>query len=362
MKLSSGYGRHLFLLLLMAIVSCKGQQPTEVPKNNNNSSNPASVILPGTDPYFEASDAITSSYGPTSITRNILLDSKGYIWLATWHGIMGYNGVTFTNFTDKEKLRRFHTFAILEDSKGNIWFATIGAGVYRYDGTSFVNYTTKEGLANDRVTNIYEDKAGNIWFGTEGGASRFDPSAPLRSGGSSFRNYTTNEGLLNNDVNAIIEDKSGRFWFGTRGEACFFDGKTFTAVTNPEGKPFVNVRSIIEDTNGNIWLGGNDGLWRYDGHSFTNIATNFVGYIYEDSKANIWTSSAAENMQTWVLSRYEVPSLTVQASATPIWKQQGMFFGITEDREGGIWLGTLNGVCRYDGTSFNCFREEKSGE
>jgi ligand-binding sensor domain-containing protein len=96
----------------------------------------------------------------------------------------------------------------LEDRKGNIWFGTIGAGVYRYDGKLFTNFTTKDGLVSDRVGCIYEDKAGNVWFGTEGGASRYD--------GKSFRNFTTKEGLPNNDINTIVEDNTGKFWFGTR--------------------------------------------------------------------------------------------------------------------------------------------------
>jgi ligand-binding sensor domain-containing protein len=35
-----------------------------------------------------------------------------------------------------------------------------------------------------------------------------------------------------------------------------------------------------------------------------------------------------------------------------------MFFGITEDADGGIWLGSLNGVGRYDGKDFDWFRAE----
>lgn len=50
-------------------------------------------------------------------------------------------------------------FSVLEDKKGNFWFATIGSGVYYYDGKSFQNYTTKDGLASDRVGNIYEIKS-----------------------------------------------------------------------------------------------------------------------------------------------------------------------------------------------------------
>ncbi|HMQ63732.1 MAG TPA: two-component regulator propeller domain-containing protein [Flavilitoribacter sp.] len=339
----------LFLFLFGSAISCEGQKEPARSQNPNGHQKGLEILNSEKDPYFVETEAISSPYGPTSITRNIMQDRNGKIWLATWEGIIQYDGKSFTNLTNKEGLRRFHVFSVLEDSKGNLWFGTIGAGVYRYDGKSFTNFTTREGLAYDNVISIYEDKSGNIWFSTAGGASCFD--------GKSFRNITTDQGLTNNDVNVVAEDKTGKFWFGTRGYACFYDGKTFTRFTNAEGAPFENVRSIIQDTKGNIWLGGNDGLWRYDGSSFTNFTKNFVGYIYEDSKGNIWTSSNDGNMETWVLSRYDaLPLPSGIAPATRIKTEKGMYFGISEDRDGGIWLGTLNGVYRYDGKTFNSFK------
>ena len=106
-------------------------------------------------------------------------------------------------------------------------------------------------------------------------------------------------------------------------------------------------------------MGGNDGLWRYDGSSFINFTKNFVGYIYEDQKGNIWTSSTATgNPNYWTLSRYAPKPLHYEMpTATEIKSEDNMFFGIHEDQEGGIWLGTLKGVGRYDGTAFNYFKK-----
>ncbi len=323
---------------------------------------------------------VIPSQGPNSIVRTIKQDRKGNIWIASWEGVFKYDGKSFTNITSKVSPARF--FSVLEDRKGNFWFASIGSGVYYYDGKSFQNFTTRDGLANDRVTNIYEDKAGNIWFGTEGGASRYD--------GKSFRNFKMKEGAaitqtdsihtsvyqyqlpevhwMHNDINSIIEDKTGKLWFGTRGYASVYDGKTFTTITNKDGKPFANVRSIIKDKKGNIWLGGDDGLWRYDGSTFTNFTQKFVGYIYEDKKGNIWTSSETSNGQsralssgsvntkTWALSRYDEKSLSGKKPTVTEITNKPMIFGILEDDKGNIWFGTFDGVYRYNGntiTSFN---------
>lgn len=335
---------HIYALFLMFILctSCKGQNKTNVPKDNSKS---------------ETRDSITS-LGPNSITRNIKQDRKGNIWIASWEGIFRYDGKSFTNITSKISSARF--FSLLEDRKGNWWFGSVGSGVYYYDGKSFQNFTTKDGLLNNDVGSIYEDKKGNIWFGVFGGASRYD--------GKSFRNYIINGDAMNEDrtgktfpdrppyeVNAIIEDKTGKFWFATRGNTFVYDGKIFSVFTH-EDKHFKNVRSIIEDKRGNIWLGGMDGLWRYNGSILTNFTQKFVGYIIEDKKGNIWTSSARNNSQAWALSRYDGKFLSNKKPTVTEIINKPMIFGILEDDKGTIWFSALDGMYRYDGnttTGFN---------
>jgi ligand-binding sensor domain-containing protein len=301
----------------------------------------------------EKTGAVTT-YGPQGITRNIIQDKKGNIWIAAFDGIFRYDGKSFTNITSKVSSARF--FSVLEDKKGHLWLGSIGSGVYCYDGLSFQNFTTQDGLINNRVSCIYEDKAGNIWFGTEIGASCYD--------GKSFRNYR-----MNGSVNSIIEDRTGKFWFATTGNTFVFDGKTFSVFTH-EDKPFTNVRCLIEDKKGNIWLGGADGLWCYNGGSFTNFTQKFVGHIIEDKQGNIWTSSESANspawvgsetgnIQAWALSRYDGKSLFNKRPTVTEVTNKGMIFGILEDDKGGIWFGAFDGVHRYDGKTITDFKEKE---
>ena len=136
------------LLLLVFCIYCKGQDKTDLSKVTINS---------------KTKEVITS-HGPTTSVRTIRQDSKGNMWLVTTEGVIRYDGKSFTNITSKVGSHKF--WDVLEDRRGNYWFASIGSGVYYYDGKSFRNYTTKEGLASNFVFEIYEDKAGIIWFGT----------------------------------------------------------------------------------------------------------------------------------------------------------------------------------------------------
>ena len=308
------------------------------------------------DPYFTQNSEITTKEGPGTITRHVMQDRKGNIWLATWKGIMLYDGTNFINHTNKEGLRRHRVFCILEDKSGNIWFGTIGAGLYRYDGKTFTNLTTEHGLVSNKVHCLYEDTAGRIWVGANGGISIYDPTVIEPTDETYFDNRTVENGLPEADINTIIED-TGKFWIGSRGLTYTYDGKKFTKVLTQDGQPFANTRRIIRDSRGAIWLGGNSGLWRYQDDEFTQISKPFVGYIYEDREGNIWTSSeSAEGPGIWVLTRYETQSLPLaQYEPKEVLRQENMFFDIMEDSDGNIWVGKLDGTCRISSDEVECF-------
>lgn len=96
--------------------------------------------------------------------------------------IVNVINTTTTNEIDK------NIRSIFQDNKGNYWFGTNGAGVYRYDGKRLTQFTVKEGLANNQIQSIQEDKFGNIWFGTGAfGVSKFD--------GQTFTTVTNDKNL-----------------------------------------------------------------------------------------------------------------------------------------------------------------------
>ncbi len=379
------------LLSFTAITSCTSQNKTEQAKDNIKV---VKEIIPPEDfdPYFTESSAVQTSYGPTSITRNILQDKRGDIWFATWTGVIKHSipamplteAKPFTNLTNKEGLRRHRFFSLLEDKAGIIWFGTIGAGVYRYDPATedFYNFPMEKGLVNDDVGCIFQDSKGHIWFGTRLGISRYsfdgkDIATERSDADVSFTNFTSEDGLPDLDINSFAEANDGRIWIGARGEASIYDGTSkegFTKILNNEGKSFYNVRSIIKDRNGNMWLGGNDGLWFYNGETFSMASPHFTGYIFEDKDGSIWTSqSDPQDMYRMALYRYDEATVTsggksVLSKSSRLVKvadPEGQVFGITQDKDGFIWYGHGRGACRYnpdmpssDEGAFECFTEE----
>ncbi len=300
------------------------------------------------------------------MARTIKKGRNGTILIAgpnnsSFGDVFRYNGKSFTNLTSKLGQHRF--WDVLEDRRGNTWFASTDSGVYYDNGKSVQHFTTTEGLADNRVMSIYEDKAGIIWFGTGSGLSRYD--------GKSFRNFTSpnaplfyKDEHLNNDINTIIEDKTGKLWVATRGDAFVYDGKKFTTLTH-KGEPFLQVSSIMEDRKGTIWFSGNNGfkvsrtggLWRYDGSTFTKVSERGAYAIIQDKKGNIWTTGPVNpaNSTVQALSRYDAKSLySNKPTVTEIMSGKA-FFGVLEANDGSIWFGDATGVYRYDGKAITDF-------
>lgn len=301
------------------------------------------------DPYFQETSAISSEDGPQVITRNVLQDRRGRFWLATWNGIVRFDGTTFTNVTNEEGLRRYRAFSLLEDRRGNIWIGTTGAGVYRFDGRTYTNFTTEDGLVDDTVLAIFQDRDDNLWFGGMG-LTKYD--------GTDFTSFTEEDGFTSSDVHSISQAPDGSLWFGTRGALFRFDGETFTDFTEEHGVD-VEENSYtpgLVDRKGHVWFSGTRGLYHFDGERVRHLFPLQSFALFEDSKGHIWFSGGGlegdePRPDTCVLNRFDpVAGLDQLRTASQRFLiHNGALFGLTEDKDGNIWFGTGSGIGRIEG-------------
>lgn len=155
-------------------------------------------------------------------------DSRGVIWIASMgSGVWKYmpSSGRFRYYPYDEKysngLRSNSISAITEDSKGNIWLSTDRGGLSRYipETDNFLTYSLEDGLPDNVVYDVLEDSNGNLWFGTNSGIVRFNPAD------GTSKTYTTRDGLLSNQFNyhaAAIGD-DGYFYMGSMGGLVAFD-------------------------------------------------------------------------------------------------------------------------------------------
>lgn len=86
--------------------------------------------------------------------------------------------IRFQHLTSADGLSQDTVYAVLQDRKGFMWFATQG-GLNRYDGAVVTQYLHNPRNPNspsgDFLTDVLEDNRGIIWFSAPG-LNKFDPA------------------------------------------------------------------------------------------------------------------------------------------------------------------------------------------
>lgn len=194
-------------------------------------------------------------------------DSKGVIWVATdGSGLFKIDKDKIIQFTKSDGLITENILTLFEDSKENIWVGTLDEGVLKFENGKFINFGEKEGLANKTVWSIAEDNHHAVYFGTNGGGiSCYD--------GKKFKTISSNDGLCSNNIAALTWDKiDNSLWVGTdKGINKIkltpdFNVQYLRFYGDQEGfkGEEVNQNAILIDHEGLVWFGTTNGLCRYN--------------------------------------------------------------------------------------------------
>ncbi len=186
-------------------------------------------------------------------------------------------------------------FSLLNDSRENLWIGTYNGGVHRWTPNSEGSfekqtYTASSGeqrsLSNNIIRDIIEDSNGNIWFATGDGLSRLTEEQAVRAH-PKFDVYqkipNDSTSISHNYVLTLYESQRGEIWVGTFGGGlCKLmveeDGAIrFHSYSVEDGLPNNVIKAILEDEEGNLWLSTNQGLSRFD-----PIQEHFKNYDVND--------------------------------------------------------------------------------
>ena len=217
---------------------------------------------------------------------------------------------------------------------------------------------------------------GSVWFAsgvfsdllradTPGGIARFD--------GTHFITYTRADGLADNRPSALRFAPDGKLWIATQGGGLsIFDAGKFSPLT-VEGNQFANVVFNLEfGSNGVAWLGTGNGVYRFDGRRFDrfiappsgNAPPEPRGPVTLDRRGGVWCGSSYGNGVWYLPPEASAPggdrlfvSFT-EKLGIPI---LGMIPIHESRRDGMIWLGTPEGIYRYDGQRVSLFPQPREG-
>ncbi len=163
----------------------------------------------------------------SKIIRNLLLDKKGNIWIATDKGVNVIHSKTKYNTkitsqtidTQTEKASGYnldYVIPLFEKSNGDIWIGTLGNGIKVLSQISsnftckISSYTNEHGLSNNTIKSIIEDNKGNIWVTSNKGLNRIELAT------NEIITYDIYDGLQDYEFNELsgLKLKSGALVFG----------------------------------------------------------------------------------------------------------------------------------------------------
>ena len=120
---------------------------------------------------------------------------------------------------------------------------------------------------------IDQDSSGNIWIASEEGV--------LKHNSQFYTIYNSYKGLppnTNNRIKEVFVDSKNQVWIGTEKGVCLYnkDLDVFEFVNQKDDLNPALVNTIIEDENNVIWVGAFNGLWRCDSNKKSQIITRIV--------------------------------------------------------------------------------------
>ncbi len=381
------------------------------------------IAIPGTNPTFRI--------------NAICQDSAKYIWIGTNDGLLKYNGIEFVkikfpstkvefNITSLSALPAEGILAgtsngmlfsikndiataisllpykievqissILTTAPDEIWFSTIGEGLFHLTGDSIRVFKVEDGLSDEYIYCIESDFSGNIWVGSDAGLTVISKN----NSEYSFKNIDTNLGLPDNiirklkrgpgnsmgigmeekgfclldinkqkfEITKVFENWSqgpvssllileNEFWIGTQKSGIidfeFQAGRRIRQFSEQEGFAGMNVNAMLKDHEGNIWIGAGNELYLSPGEKIefkkriNKTLLKTIHTILVDKLENIWFSN---DSGVYFYTKDFKDGFKIQIPQVNSKSKKINVISLYEDSFGYIWMGTFDyGVFRYD--------------
>lgn len=303
-----------------------------------------------------------------SSVNGIIQDNKGFIWIATQDGLNRFDGYTFRVFKNSpdnvNSLSNNFILSMCDDGQGNLWLGTDGGGLNVFNKST--EKITRINLGNDfRFVFSLVKSGNNMLVGSERGGIK---SVDLKTYKS--KNYLDDKALGTSFVQNMFVQNNRYLWIGTGDNGLLVqDIKTGDIHTFKTGENINNplasdiIWSITQNKEGDIWVATNAGLYKiwgtFGNYKFdrlvndpgnrASISSNSVRTVYITGNENILVGTSGKGLTViqpkngkYQYSHYQASEYMANSLA------ENNINCFLEDRSGCIWIGTSNGLSRYD--------------
>ena len=222
---------------------------------------------------------------------------------------------------------------------GYLWLGT-HVGLWRFDGVRAVPWRAPEGrhLPDNWINSLAAADDGTIWIGTREGLVSWRD-----------RELTEYPALAGQDVLALLVDREGTVWVGTESRAtstgtlCAIRESTVRCY-GEDGSLGERIYSLYEDGDGHLWFASSSGvwLWRSDQPKLYPLHDTTWGYFQ-----NLTSGASGALLVSAYDGMREIVGGEVRALPLPLGSPQVQPPRVLTDRQGGLWIGTIDNGLRY---------------
>jgi signal transduction histidine kinase/CheY-like chemotaxis protein/ligand-binding sensor domain-containing protein len=295
---------------------------------------------------------------------------------------------------DPSSIRGNGIYDIFNDKNHHIWVCTYSGGVSFFDQTTpSINQIVHQlnnpnSLINNDINSVIEDKQGNLWFATNNGISCWDVAS------NKWATLYHNKKEQSQVFLSLCEDNTGKIWAGTYSSGVYVidekNKKELAHYSREEQSAIYDnnfVFDIYKDSAGDIWIVGIQGkiiCYKLKDNTFRSYSQQPVSVIIElqPDKMLIGCSYGLSVLDkntgelTSLINGFIIQDLIkidnilwVCTSGdglirfdlkTRSYKQFNLCSGLPSNfinsitlSIGYLWLGTENGLCRFNPSDFS---------
>jgi signal transduction histidine kinase/ligand-binding sensor domain-containing protein len=306
---------------------------------------------------------------PQNSVNDILQTRDGYLWLATFGGLVRFDGIRFVVFDSSvDGILTQRLMTLYEDRNGTLWAGGEDGTLVRYRDGRFTTFTPADGLPQHAAPVMIEAFADDrLWIAWHTAVStafdgqRFVSYTPkdFNLNGSSTSDVTRREVWWRQDaerLHALVDgrvrawtlpaeasrypltganaDRQGNLWVRTSGAGVIKLGsERAERYSTSEGLPTDTPQGVFHGgRNGDIWFGSQDGVYRISQGTRELIHQGWLFAFYEDREGSIWLGTNTG------LHRLRVPAFRLYTQRDGLSTDSA--YSILQTRNGVVWIGT----------------------
>ncbi len=312
--------------------------------------------------------------------ESLLEDSRGRLWVGTnRHGVfvLEPEGRAFRPLLETRRdadgrgLTTRRVVTLVEARPGEIWAGTLGQGVVIIDVDSgrtrrlVHRPLLPSSLPDDHVRALYRDRSGLVWAATYSGLGRVDPAA------EAVLSVTPRAQLLDAhavraDYASLLAHSDGSLWLGTlaQGVEIIEPGGGRVRALRPDARrptthlpPDATV-GLFEAPDGSVYIGNYRGLYRArvranGAPSLERVswpgrpADSGIGPMVRQGQ-RLWLGGLTDGLWEMDLASGRVRHVLTQPQQQ---LSDHRISALAVGPQGELWIGTRNGLNRYDPAS-----------